>query len=131
MPRGRQHFMSDARLSTEAALSGQGVALGDTITAGRLIARGELVVPFDLSVPANDAFYVACRNEVRTTPIVKVFIDWFFASLEGDQVAEPQASARRVIRSRTKEEKPASESFTPLSRARPGTGRPIKRRIKG
>lgn len=43
--RGRQHFMSDARLSTEAALHNQGVALGDTITAGSLIARGELIAP--------------------------------------------------------------------------------------
>lgn len=50
LQRGRQHFMSDARLSTEAALHNQGVALGDTITAGSLIARGELIAPFDLTV---------------------------------------------------------------------------------
>ena len=96
--RGAQHFMSDARLSTEAALYGQGVALGDTITASNLIAKGELIVPFDLTVPANNAFYVACRNEVRNAPIVKVFIDWLFASLETDTITEPQTSARRIIR---------------------------------
>jgi LysR family glycine cleavage system transcriptional activator len=134
MSRGRQHFMSDARLSTEAALSGQGVALGDTITAGSLIARGELVVPFDLSVPANNAFYMACRNEVRAAPIVRVFIDWFFASLEGEQVAEPQAAAHRVIRSRNRSDATVlsgvPEGFTPVSRARPGAGRSVKRRLK-
>lgn len=81
--RGRQCMMSDARLSTEAAVHGQGVALGDSITSARMIARGELVAPFDLTVPANDAFYVACRNEVHATPIVRVFIDWLYAALEG------------------------------------------------
>jgi LysR family glycine cleavage system transcriptional activator len=99
LARGRQHFMSDARLSTEAALHGQGIALGDTITASSLIARGELVVPFDLTVPANDAFYVACRQSVRQAPIVKVFIDWLFASLE-DNLPEPQTSARLLLRGR-------------------------------
>lgn len=100
MVRGPQHFMSDARLSTEAALYGQGIALGDTITASNLIAKGELIVPFDLTVPANDAFYVACRTEIRNAPIVKVFIDWLFASLDGETIAEPQTSARRIIRRR-------------------------------
>ncbi len=98
--RGRQHFMSDARLSTEAALHNQGVALGDTITAGSLIAKGELIAPFDLTVPANDAFYVACRNEVRAAPIVKVFIDWLFSALESDPMPELQTSARTIIRAR-------------------------------
>jgi LysR family glycine cleavage system transcriptional activator len=82
LPRGRRYKMSDARLATEAAIHGQGVALGDSITSDRMIARGELVAPFDLTVPANDAFYVACRNEVHATPIVRVFIDWIFAALE-------------------------------------------------
>ena len=57
-------------------------------------------MPFDLTVPANNAFYVACRNEVRNAPIVKVFIDWLFASLETDTITEPQTSARRIIRRR-------------------------------
>jgi LysR family glycine cleavage system transcriptional activator len=109
--RGRQHFMSDARLSTEAALHGQGIALGDTITASNLIARGELVVPFDLTVPANDAFYVACRQSVRQTPIVKVFIDWLFASLE-ESMPEPQTSARMVLRGRGAR---APETYLPIS----------------
>lgn len=100
LPRGPQHFLSDARLSTEAALHGQGIALGDTITAASLIARGEIVVPFDLSVPANDAFYVACRQDVRAAPIVKVFIDWLFTSLEEDSLPEPQISARMLLRGR-------------------------------
>ncbi|MCF3640202.1 transcriptional regulator GcvA [Rhizobium sp. TRM95111] len=109
--RGQQHFLSDARLSTEAALHGQGIALGDTITASSLIARGELIVPFDLSVPANDAFYVACRPALRTAPIVKVFIDWLFASLEADSLPEPQVSARTVLRARTR----GSDSYLPVS----------------
>jgi LysR family glycine cleavage system transcriptional activator len=108
---GRQHFMSDARLSTEAALHGQGIALGDTITASNLIARGELVVPFDLTVPANDAFYVASRLSARQAPIVRVFIDWLFASLE-HSLAEPQASARLVLRGRAGR---AAEPPRPLS----------------
>lgn len=99
-PRRRQHFMGDARFSTEAALHGQGVALGDTITAAKLIAEGELLVPFDLGVPANDAFYVACRHEMRSAPIVRVFIDWLFASLEADRLPEPTSLARTVLRGR-------------------------------
>ncbi|ARQ57426.1 MULTISPECIES: LysR substrate-binding domain-containing protein [Rhizobium] len=77
----RQHMMSDARLSIEAAMHGHGVALGDNITTAHMIARGELIAPFDLTVPANDAVYVACRTEAHATPIVRVFIDWFYASL--------------------------------------------------
>ncbi|WP_421579631.1 LysR substrate-binding domain-containing protein [Shinella sp. M31] len=115
--RGRQHFMSDARLSTEAALHGQGIALGDTITAGHLIARGELVVPFDLTVPAADAFYVACRPSVRQAPIVKVFIDWLFASLE-ESLPEPQTSARMLLRGRGTR---AAEPLRPIPA-------PVKRR---
>ncbi|KQS88610.1 MULTISPECIES: LysR substrate-binding domain-containing protein [unclassified Rhizobium] len=118
--RGRQHFMSDARLSTEAALHNQGVALGDTITAGSLIAKGELIAPFDLTVPANDAFYVSCRNEVRAAPIVKVFIDWLFAALESDPMPELQTSARTIIRARppkisAPERLPTKDGFQPVS----------------
>jgi len=74
-----EHHFSDARLSVEAAVHGHGVALGDTVTASTLLARGQLVTPFNLSVPAVDAFYVACRSDLRSVPIVKVFIDWLFA----------------------------------------------------
>ncbi len=94
LPRGRQHFLGDARLSTEAAVHGQGVAVGDTITAARLIADGDLVVPFDLSVTANDSFFVACRNEMRSAPIVKAFVDWLFATLDADALPEPRLSPR-------------------------------------
>lgn len=100
LPRRRQHFMGDARFSTEAALHGQGIALGDTITAAKLIADGALLVPFDLGVPANDAFYIACRNEMRAAPIVRVFIDWLFASLESDRLPAPQSMARTILRGR-------------------------------
>ena len=92
-------------------------ALGDTITAGHLIARGELVVPFDLTVPAADAFYVACRPSVRQAPIVKVFIDWLFASLE-ESLPEPQTSARMLLRGRGTR---AAEPFRPIPA-------PVKRR---
>ncbi|QCI99997.1 LysR substrate-binding domain-containing protein [Agrobacterium larrymoorei] len=96
----RQHFMSDARLSTEAALHGQGIALGDTITAGGHIAKGDLIVPFDLSVPAGQGFHVACRPEVREAPIVSVFIDWLFSSLDPGNLPEPKTSAHTILRSR-------------------------------
>ncbi|MBV2183651.1 MAG: transcriptional regulator GcvA [Rhizobium sp.] len=100
MPRGREHFMSDARLSTEAARHGQGVALGDSITASSLIAAGELIIPFDLSVPASDAFYVATRNEMRAAPIVRVFIDWLFATLANERSSQPGPAIRQAGRSR-------------------------------
>ena len=96
----RQHFLNDARSSTEAAQHAQGVALGDTITAGRLIAKGELLVPFDISVPAGQAFHVACRPEMRNAPIVKVFIDWLFASLDAELLPEPKISAQSVLRAK-------------------------------
>ncbi|MEO4001522.1 transcriptional regulator GcvA [Mesorhizobium sp. CAU 1732] len=99
LARGPQHHFSDARLGIEAAMHGHGVALGDTMTAAGLLAKGQLVAPFNLAVPAADAFYVACRNDLRAAPIVSVFIDWLFAQLEeGDARAEPQASARRTLR---------------------------------
>ena len=135
MPRGRQHFMSDARLSTEAAVHNQGVALGDTITASHLLAKGELMIPFDLAVPAQDAFYVACRNEVRAAPIVKVFIDWLFAALESDRVAEPQASARHLVRGRgvkAQEVETARDAGTSTSRKsqpKPRTPTSARRKI--
>jgi LysR family glycine cleavage system transcriptional activator len=105
---GRQHYLNDARLSTEAAQHGQGIALGDTITAGRLIAKGELIVPFDISVPAGQAFYVACRPEVRSAPIVNVFIDWLFASLDSGNLPEPKISGRKVVRTRKTVTTPAA-----------------------
>jgi LysR family glycine cleavage system transcriptional activator len=99
LTRGSQHHFSDARLAIEAAMHGHGVALGDTMTAAGLLSKGQLVAPFNLAVPAADAFYVACRNEVRATPIASVFIDWLFAELDaGDARTEPQASARRILR---------------------------------
>ncbi|GEO86231.1 MULTISPECIES: transcriptional regulator GcvA [Alphaproteobacteria] len=101
VPRGRQHFMSDARLSTEAARHGQGVSLGDSITASSLIAAGELVIPFDLSVPATNAFYVATRNDLRTAPIVRVFIDWLFSTLENERSSQTSPVIRQANRSRT------------------------------
>lgn len=119
LARGRQHFMGDARLSTEAALHGQGIALGDTITAGNLVARGELAVPFDLTVPANDAFYVACRQAVRQAPIVRVFIDWLFASLEADRLPEPQVSARMLLRNRGRVPDALRPVSTPADRPAP------------
>lgn len=79
LERGKRHHMVDARLSIEAAVYGHGVALGDTVTASELLARGQLVAPFNLSVPSVDEFYVACRNEMKAAPIVRVFIDWLFS----------------------------------------------------
>ena len=79
LERGRQYHLNDARLAIEAAVHGHGVALGDTMTASSLLAKGQLVTPFNLSMPAVDAFYVACRNDLKAMPIVRVFVDWLFA----------------------------------------------------
>ncbi|MDX3924183.1 MAG: LysR substrate-binding domain-containing protein [Shinella sp.] len=128
LSRSRQHFMSDARLSTEAALHGQGIALGDTITAASLIAKGELIVPFDLTVPANDAFYVACRNAVRAAPIVKVFIDWLFATLQEDVLPEPQTSARTLLRARNRAPGEGQRTPSPPVRKRPEANQKRKSR---
>jgi LysR family glycine cleavage system transcriptional activator len=78
---------------------GHGVALGDTVTAAGLLAKGQLVAPFNLAVPAADDFYVACRNDLKSAPIVNVFIDWLFDRIaEDDARAEPQTAARRTVR---------------------------------
>jgi LysR family glycine cleavage system transcriptional activator len=98
---GQQHHMNDARLAIEAAVHGHGVALGDTMTASNLLAKGQLVTPFNLAVPAVDAFYVACRNDVRATPIVRVFIDWLFAEHEEEKVrSEPAGDGQSIGRRR-------------------------------
>jgi LysR family glycine cleavage system transcriptional activator len=101
---GPQHYLGDARLAIEAAMHGNGVALGDSLTARSLLSKGVLVMPFDLAVPAVDAFYVACRSEMRSTPIVKVFIDWLFAALEEDHArAEMQPAGQHSLRRRRRE----------------------------
>jgi LysR family transcriptional regulator, glycine cleavage system transcriptional activator len=84
LARGRGHHLNDARLAIEAAVHGHGVALGDTMTASSLLSKGQLVTPFNLSVPAVDAFYVACRNDLKAMPIVRVFIDWLFAEHQAE-----------------------------------------------
>ena len=85
----------------EAATYGHGVALGDTMTVVDMLAKGNLIVPFDRSVPAVHSFYIVCRTEMRSTPIVKVFIDWVYAALaEHDARAEPQISGRSSLRRR-------------------------------
>jgi LysR family glycine cleavage system transcriptional activator len=101
LPRRRQHHLTDARLAIEAAVHGHGVAIGDTMTASSLLARGQLVTPFNLSVPAGDAFYVACRNDLKNMPIVRVFIDWLFAQHEEvSGGAEPAVAGQITIRKR-------------------------------
>ncbi|AZO17289.1 transcriptional regulator GcvA [Mesorhizobium sp. M2A.F.Ca.ET.043.05.1.1] len=96
LERGRRHRLGDARMATEAAVHGHGVALGDSVTARALLARGMLVAPFTLSVPAVDDFYVVCRNEMRSAPIVQLFIDWLFAEKEQDEGRADAPVAGRV-----------------------------------
>lgn len=96
LERGRRHHLGDARMATEAAVHGHGVALGDSVTARALLARGMLVAPFSLSVPAVDDFYVVCRNEMRSAPIVQLFIDWLFAEKERDEGRADAPVAGRV-----------------------------------
>ncbi|MGX7876135.1 transcriptional regulator GcvA [Mesorhizobium sp. ORM6] len=104
LERGRRHHLGDARMAAEAAVHGHGVALGDSVTASALLARGMLVAPFSLSVPAVDEFYVVCRNEMRTTPIVQVFIDWLFAEKAGDDSRADAPVAGRLV---TRRKRPA------------------------
>ncbi|WP_169566363.1 LysR substrate-binding domain-containing protein [Sneathiella limimaris] len=94
----QQHYMGDARLAIDAALQGQGIALGDTLTASNLLHTGDLVIPFDLAVPANDAFYIASQNEIRSTPIVDAFIEWLFEALEEDQAEMPVPNSETTQR---------------------------------
>jgi len=109
LKRGQRHMFSDARLSTEAALNGHGVALGDSVTASGLLAKGQLITPFKLSVPAVDAFYVACRNEVRSAPIAQVFIDWLFAERdEAAARAETSVAGQISIRKRRSQKQSAT-----------------------
>jgi LysR family glycine cleavage system transcriptional activator len=89
----RHHFMSNARLGIEAAMLGHGVALGDSITAKAMLGSGDLVVPFERSVQASSSFYVTCRNEDRSAPIVRAFADWLFAAL--DQSGREKADWKR------------------------------------
>jgi len=116
LPRGPQHSFSDARLVIEAAMLGHGVALGDTMTTATLLAKGQLVAPFNLTVPAVDAFYVACRRDLRSVPIVGMFIDWLFAQLEEDDARTiPQIAARKGVRRESDDQAAASEAPTPRS----------------
>lgn len=121
--RTRHHFMSDARLAIEAAVRGQGIAIGDSMTASAMLTRGDLIVPFDRSVPAMNGFYVACRTEAPSAPIVRVFIDWLFDALEDvDARTEPQSRAQAALRRRAepqvprkqKAEAPAQPPSTPV-----------------
>ncbi|KRA00050.1 LysR family transcriptional regulator [Mesorhizobium sp. Root157] len=109
--RGRRQHFSDAHLSIGAALHGNGVALGDTVTASDLLARGQLVAPFGLSVPAVDDFYVICRNEMRSAPIVQVFIDWLFAEKgEADDRPTATVAARAGMRRKRQVSKPGQQA---------------------
>jgi len=99
----QQHYMGDARGAIDAALLGLGIALGDTLTASNLLSKGDLVMPFDLAVPSSDAFYLACRSELRNTPTVNVFIDWLFGMLEQDSLASSRVrKSRRLSQTRRK-----------------------------
>ena len=84
---GRQHFLSDAHLASEAAIHGNGVALGDTVTIDQPLAAGRLIVPIDLAVPASDSFYLVCRNEVRETSVVRAFIEWLQSEIGDTRLA--------------------------------------------
>ncbi len=138
LQRGRQHFMSDARLSTEAALHNQGVALGDTITAGSLIARGRA----DRSlrpdgVRPTTPFTSPAAMRCWPPRSCSIFIDWMFSALENDPMPELQTSARTIIRSRASKSEPTDrksvkDGFQPVSAPARGrrTERPQKRKNK-
>ncbi len=81
LARGRHHYMTDAYLAIEAAVHGNGVALGDTVTASLALETGRLIMPFELQVAAANSFYVAGRNEIRSAPIARAFVDWLYAEI--------------------------------------------------
>jgi LysR family glycine cleavage system transcriptional activator len=82
LSRCRHHFLSDAHLAVEAATFGSGIALGDTITTSHLLETGRLVMPFDMAIPASQSFFVICRNEVKSTPLVRAFTDWLYSLIQ-------------------------------------------------
>ena len=118
LERGRQHHFAHAGLAIEAALHGFGVALGDSMTAPHLLARGQLVTPFALSVPAVDDFYIACRNDLRHTPIVDAFISWLFREIEEERSRAAVAATPR----------PAAASQRPAASRKPAAPKKKRRR---
>lgn len=85
----RQYFFEDARLAIEAALFGNGVALGDTVTTRHLLRSGRLVSPFNLAVPAENAFYLVCRQDVRSASLVAAFHNWISSAARETVSTEP------------------------------------------
>ncbi len=53
------------------------------------------MAPFGLTVPAVDDFYVVCRNEMRSAPVVQVFMDWLFSEKELADARSDAPAARR------------------------------------
>ena len=79
--RPHQHFLSDARIAIEAASHGVGLALGDNITCSASLEAGRLIRPFEQTVPASFSFFVACKSDLRSVPVVTAFIDWLFSEV--------------------------------------------------
>jgi LysR family glycine cleavage system transcriptional activator len=80
--RSRHHYLSDAHLAIESAMFGNGIALGDTITTSHLLETGRLVMPLNFAIPATHSFFVICRNDVKSNPLVQAFTDWLYSIIE-------------------------------------------------
>lgn len=77
------------------------------MSASSLLGRGRLVTPFNLSVPAADALYVACRNDLKTMPIVRVFVDWLFAQHDQEIGGAEQAVTGQITIRKRRSKSPA------------------------
>lgn len=77
--------MGNAHIAIEAALHGQGAALGDSLLVQDDLDEGRLVRLFQKSVPAQHAYHIVCRQEVRETPLAAAFISWIERKISGVQ----------------------------------------------
>ena len=73
---------NDAAMVLQAVMDGQGVALTRSGLAALDVAEGRLVRLFDLPLPADQAYYVVCREDRRNEPAISAFRDWVLAEAQ-------------------------------------------------
>lgn len=91
-PASKQQLTLDSMHSAlMAAERGQGITMAPMPIASNWIERSSLVNLFDETVAADDHFFVVTRQDDRSRPKIKGFIDWLYSVIE-DPYAE-QTSA--------------------------------------
>jgi LysR family glycine cleavage system transcriptional activator len=68
----------------EAAAAGAGVVLGLAPVVWDAPAAGRLVVPFTAPRQSAGSFHVVCRQQDRSRPLVRGFVDWIHAKARDD-----------------------------------------------